>query len=109
MAKNWGLKVIGTASRPNSVALSRKCGIDVVLDHKQDLISQLNANGYAKGVDYILVNFDPFSYWRTLMEAIKPQGKICLLVESSELLDLKLLKDKSVTLVSEMMATRINV
>lgn len=41
------------------------------------------------------------------MEVIKPQGKICLLADSSELMDLKLLKDKSVTLVSEMMSTRI--
>lgn len=107
MAKNLGLNVIGTASRPDSIELSRKCGVDVVLDHKQDLIPQLFAHGYGKGVDYILVNYDPFPYWKTLMEAIKPQGKICLIVDSNELFDLKLLKDKSVTLVSEMMGTRI--
>lgn len=107
MAKNLGLKVIGTASRPDSIALSRKNGVDVVLDHKHDLIPQLGAYEYGEGVDYILVNYDPFPYWKTLMEAIKPQGKICLIVDSNELLDLKPLKDKSVTLVSEMMATRI--
>lgn len=107
MAKNLSLKVIGTASRPESTAFSYKHGVDVVLDHKQDLIPQLDAHGYGKGVDYILVNYDPFPYWKTLMEAIKPQGKICLLTESSELLDLKPLKDKSITLISEMMATRI--
>lgn len=107
LATNLGLKVIGTASRPETIALSRKYGVDIVLNHKQDLVPQLEEFGYGKGVDYILVNYDPFPYWKTLMKAIKPQGKICLLVESSELLDLKPLKDKSVTLVSEMMATRI--
>lgn len=53
MAKNLGLKVIGTASRPDSIAFSRKYGVDIVLDHKKNLIPQLDAHGYGKGVDYI--------------------------------------------------------
>lgn len=107
MAKNLDLKVIGTASRPDTAAFSRKYGVDIILNHKQDLLPQLDLNGFGKGVDYILVNYDPVPYWKTLMEAIKPQGKICLIVDSSEPVDLKPLKDKSVTLVYEMMATRI--
>ncbi|XP_022830867.1 uncharacterized protein LOC111359520 [Spodoptera litura] len=107
IVKNLGLIVIGTASRPETQAFTRQFGADIVLNHTQDLIPQLEANGFGAGVDFILVNFDPAPYWDTLMKAIKPQGKICLIVDSSALVDLRPLKDKSITLVSEMMATRI--
>lgn len=107
IAKNIGLKVIGTASRPDTTVWSQEHGADFVLNHREDLLLQLEKIGYAKGVDYILVNYDPFPYWEFLMKAIKPQGKICLVVDSSGLVNLSSLKDKSVTLVSEMMATRI--
>lgn len=107
LAKLAGLKVIGTASRPETTAFSLEFGADIVLNHTQDLLPQLAALGYEGGVDYILVNFDPYSYWDTLMKAIKPQGKICLVVDCSGLVDIRPLKDKSVTLVSELMSTRL--
>lgn len=107
IAKNFGLKVIGTASRPETKNWSLEHGVDHVIDHKQDLQVQLEKLGFSKGVDYILVNYDPYPYWDILAKIIKPQGWICLIVDSSGLVDLKALKDKSVTLVSEMMATRI--
>lgn len=107
LAKNLGLSVIGTASRPETLAFTRQFGADIVVNHAQDLISQLDAIGYGNGVDFILVNYDPYPYWDTLMQVIKPQGKICLLVDSSGLVDIKRLKDKSITLVSEMMITRL--
>lgn len=107
LAKNLGLKVIGTASRAETEAFSRENGADLVLNHTKDIIPQLEAQGYGKGVDYILVNYDPYPYWNTLMTVIKPQGRICLIVDSSGLVDLRPLKDKSITLVSEMMLTRL--
>ncbi|XP_023947862.2 zinc-type alcohol dehydrogenase-like protein SERP1785 [Bicyclus anynana] len=107
LAKNLGLNVIGTASRKETEEFSLAHGVDTVLNHTKDLIPQLEAKGFGNGVDYILVNYDPYPYWDTLMQAIKPQGKICLIVDSSGLVDLQPLKDKSVTLVSEMMLTRI--
>lgn len=106
IAKNYGLKVIGTASRQETVDWSIQHGADHVLYHNKDLYPQLESLGF-KTVDYILVNYDPYPYWDTLMKIIKPQGRICLIVDSSGLVDLRALKDKSVTLVSEMMATRI--
>lgn len=107
LAKNFGLKVIGTASRPETVAFTKQFGADLVLNHTQNLLPQLEANGYAQGVDLILVNYDPAPYWETLTKAIRPQGRIGLLVDSSSLVDITPLKDKSVTLSYEMMLTRI--
>ncbi|XP_050346353.1 zinc-type alcohol dehydrogenase-like protein SERP1785 [Nymphalis io] len=107
LASNLGLKVIGTASRKDTINFSLSHGASVVLNHSKDLISQLADNGYENGVDYILVNYDPYPYWDTLMQVIKPQGKICLIVDSSGLVDIKPLKDKSVTLASESMLTKI--
>ncbi|XP_059045325.1 zinc-type alcohol dehydrogenase-like protein SERP1785 isoform X2 [Achroia grisella] len=107
LAKHLGLKVIGTASRSETKAFSIDNGADIVLNHTQDLLPQLKDIGYGNGVDYILVNYDPYPYWDTLMTAIKPQGRICLIVDSSGLVDLRPLKEKSITLVSEQMGTRI--
>lgn len=106
IAKNLGLTVIGTASRPETKAFTQEFGADIVLDHKKDLIVQLKEAGF-EGVDFILVNYDPAPYWNMMMTVIKPQGKICLIVDSSTPLDVRALKDKSLTLVSEMMGTRI--
>ncbi|XP_045497161.1 zinc-type alcohol dehydrogenase-like protein SERP1785 [Colias croceus] len=107
LANNLGLKVIGTASRPETEEYSKKHGVHVVLNRKNDLEQQLKDNGYSNGVDFILVNYDPYPYWNTLMKVIIPQGRICLVVDSSGLVDIKPLKAKSITLVSEMMNTRI--
>lgn len=107
LAKNLDMVVIGTASRKETADFSRNHGASIILNHSQDLIPQLEANGYGNGVDYILVNYDPFPYWDILMKIIKPQGKICLIVDSSGLVDLRPLKDKSITLVSESMVTKI--
>lgn len=107
LAKNIGMKIIGTASRPETENFASIYGSEIILNHKYDLISQLELCGYKNGVDYILVNYDPYPYWDTLMKAIKPQGTICLIVDSSGLVDIRPLKDKSVTLVSEMMETRV--
>lgn len=107
LAKFLGLIVIGTASRHETTEWSKQYGADIVLNHTQDLLPQLEANGYGNGVDYILMNYDPFPYWDTITKAIKPLGKICVIVDSSGLVDIRPLKEKSVTLASEMMSTRI--
>lgn len=107
LAKNLGLTVIGTASRSETAEFSRENGADFVLNHKEDLISQLKANGHGCGVDYILANYDPHPYWDTLMKAIKPQGSIGVIVDSTGLVDLSPLKDKSVTLCSGSIFSRV--
>ncbi|WP_047538112.1 zinc-binding alcohol dehydrogenase family protein [Methylotenera versatilis] len=98
-----GLNVIATASRPETTAWVRDLGADIVLNHHQLLqeISQLNIQP-----DYILCNNDTDGYFEVMAAIIKPQGKICSIVETAKPVNLDLLKSKSATFVWEFMFTR---
>ena len=105
LAKRAGLVVIATASRPETVAWVRELGADHILDHRQPLVPQLAALGHAE-VDFIANFFNTDSYWTTMAELIRPQGKIVSIVENDAPLDLDELKAKSATFVWEFMFTR---
>ncbi|NBD25180.1 zinc-binding alcohol dehydrogenase family protein [Paenibacillus glycinis] len=105
IAKDAGLTVIGTASRPESAQWARDHGADHIIDHRQPFAAQLQALGFAH-VDYIFCLNLTEQHWANMAEAIAPQGKICSIVETAELLDLTLLKNKSVTFAWELMFTR---
>ncbi|MEK3731909.1 MULTISPECIES: zinc-binding alcohol dehydrogenase family protein [Paenibacillus] len=105
LAKYAGLTVIGTASRPESAEWVKGLGADHVINHFEDFVPQLQAIGFEL-VDYIFCLNSTEKHWRNMAEAIAPQGKICSIVETDELLDLTLLKNKSVTFVWELMFTR---
>ena len=57
-------------------------------------------------VDYILNTSQTEQHWEAICEAIKPQGRICGIVESVDPVDLNLLKAKSATFSWEFMFTR---
>ena len=99
-----GLKVIATASRPESEAWCRKHGADHVVNHR-DLKNELKKIGHSQ-VDYILDFVDLEAYWETAAEIIKPQGHIVSITGSSKPLNLNLLKSKSVSFSWELMYTR---
>ena len=99
-----GLRVIATASRPESSAWCKDLGADYVVNH-YDLKAELKAIGVPE-VDYILDFVHLNHYWETIIEVIKPQGHIVSITGSKEPLDLSLLKPKSVTLSFEFMYTR---
>ncbi|MNI49523.1 Zinc-type alcohol dehydrogenase-like protein [compost metagenome] len=105
LAKHAGLTVIGTASRPESAEWVKSLGADQVINHFEDFLPQLQAAGFAQ-VDYIFCLNSTEKHWKSMAEAVAPQGKICSIVETDELLDLTLLKDKSITFVWELMFTR---
>ncbi|KAL0841041.1 hypothetical protein ABMA28_014808 [Loxostege sticticalis] len=107
LLKNLGLKVIGTASRPESEEFTRKYGAEIVLNHSKDLVSQLKAIGYGSGVDYILLNYDPVPYWDQLPNLMKAQGRMCLLTDAATPVDIRVLRDKSISMVSMTMYTRL--
>ncbi|MEC0228777.1 zinc-binding alcohol dehydrogenase family protein [Paenibacillus alba] len=105
LAKYAGLTVIGTASRPESAAWVKEMGADQIINHNDSFVPQLNAIGLPH-VDYIFCLNSMEQHWQNIAEAIAPQGKICSIVETDQLLNLTLLKNKSATFVWEFMFTR---
>ncbi|RTE11588.1 zinc-binding alcohol dehydrogenase family protein [Paenibacillus whitsoniae] len=105
LAQHVGLTVIGTASRPESMAWVKEKGADHVINHYESFKPQLEAIGF-QNVDYVFCLNRTEQHWRNMAEVIAPQGKICSIVETKELLDLTLLMDKSATFVWEFMFTR---
>ncbi|PPC94299.1 MAG: NADPH:quinone reductase [Methylotenera sp.] len=100
-----GLKVIATASRPETKKWVLLQGADEVVNHHQDLVAQMNDLNSPQ-VDYILCNSTPDAYYPAMVTLLKPQGKICALVDTEKPLDLLPLKGKSATFVWESMFTR---
>ena len=99
-----GLTVIGTASRPETQAWVKELGAHHVIDHSRDVEPQLQALGI-KGVDYIASLNQSTQHFPQLAAAIAPQGKIAL-IDDPEMIDVRLLKRKSVSLHWEFMFTR---
>ncbi len=98
-----GLNVIATASRPETIAWVKNLGADEAINHHQlqQEIAQLNIQP-----DYILCNNDTDGYFEAMAEIVKPQGRICSIVETAKPVNLDLLKSKSATFVWEFMFTR---
>lgn len=105
LAKLAGLKVIATASRPETRAWCESLGADHVVDHSRPLPPQVVALGF-KEVDYIANFADTDATWAAMAELIRPQGRIVGIVGNAAPLDLDLLKSKSATFVWEFMFTR---
>jgi len=105
MAKIANLRVIASASRPETQAWCRTMGADEVIDHTKSLPDQLQQLTGSM-VDYILNNASTDQHWSAMCEVIKPQGHICCLVDTTDVVDLNVLKQKSVTFVWEFMFTR---
>ena len=99
------LKVIATASRPESLAWVRAFGTDEVIDHSGDLAPQLDTLGM-KEVDYIFCLNSTDRWFPAFAPIIKPQGRICTIVSAQKPVDLGSLSAKSVTIACELMFTR---
>ena len=98
------LNVSATASRDESRDWCLKLGAENVINHRKSLNEELESLGIPQ-VDYILCLNNTDQHWPAMAEAIKPQGKICSIVETSSV-DLDMLKSKSATFVWEFMFTR---
>ncbi|AVR46342.1 zinc-binding alcohol dehydrogenase family protein [Christiangramia fulva] len=94
-------KVVATASRDETTAWCKKMGADKVIGHNA-LAKELENNS----IDYILNFADTSGYWQTMANLIKPQGGICAIVNTTEPVDINLLKNKSVSFHWELMFTR---
>ena len=98
------LTVIATASRDESRDWCLQLGADQMINHRNPVNKELLAENVPM-VDYILCLNNTDQHWPAMAEAIKPQGRICSIVETSSV-DLDLLKSKSATFVWEFMFTR---
>jgi NADPH2:quinone reductase len=105
IARYAGLKVIATASRPDSADWCRRMGADHVIDHRQPLRPQLEGIGLPN-VDAIACFTAAEAYWTQMADLVAVQGRIGLVVGLRSALDLELLKNKSASVRWEFMFTR---
>jgi zinc-binding alcohol dehydrogenase family protein len=105
IARIAGLKVIATASRPETVAWVKDLGADHVVNHSQPLRPQIEALGL-KFVDYIANFNDTDRYWEQMGDLVAPQGAVCMIVGSKGPLAQDAVRGKSATVCWELMFTR---
>jgi zinc-binding alcohol dehydrogenase family protein len=99
-----GLTVIGTASRPETAQWVTELGAHHVIDHTKPLSEELKRIGI-EGVDYIASLNQTDRHFDQIAESIKPQGRLAL-IDDPDVLDIRKLKRKSVSLHWEFMFTR---
>ncbi|EHD20041.1 MULTISPECIES: zinc-binding alcohol dehydrogenase family protein [Brenneria] len=98
------VKIIATASRPDSAEWCRQRGAHLVVDYRH-LVDGLEKEGI-KQVDYIFCLNDTDGHWDAISKLIAPLGHICTIVENQHPLDQNALKLKSAVLHWEFMFTR---
>jgi zinc-binding alcohol dehydrogenase family protein len=99
-----GLRVVATASRPESRQWCLDMGAHDVIDHREPLAPQLAALGIAQ-VDHVASLTHTAAYMGQYVECLRPQGQIAL-IDDMPTLDVVPLKRKSLSLHWEMMFTR---
>ncbi len=100
-----GLTVIATASRPETIAWTQNHGADHVVNHREDLVPQVQALGYPT-VDYILELSNLNQHWPEIVSLIAPSGSIVSITGSDTPIDLRALKQKRATFAWEWMFTK---
>ncbi len=98
------LKVIASASRPDTQAWVRELGADVIVDHSQPLSAELKRQGI-DAVTHVASLTQTDQHLDQLVEALAPQGKLAL-IDDPKALDITKLKRKSLSLHWEFMYTR---
>jgi zinc-binding alcohol dehydrogenase family protein len=104
------LRVVATASRPETRAWCLELGAHAVIDHgrgrgpEQTLAAQLRAAGLGE-VDLVASLTETAQHYEQLIEALKPQGQLALIDDMDNLNAMKL-KSKSISLHWELMFTR---
>jgi zinc-binding alcohol dehydrogenase family protein len=99
------LRVIGTASRPETQDWVKQLGAHVVIDHSQPLRPQLVEAGVAE-VEFIASLTHTEQHWDALIDVAAPQGRLGLIDDLSGPIDVMTLKRKALSLHWEMMFTR---
>ena len=98
------LRIVATASRPETRAWCLDHGAHDVIDHRQPLAPQLAALGLPQ-IDLVAGLTHTPQYFAQYVDCLRPQGRIAL-IDDMATLDVVPLKGKSLTLHWEMMFTR---
>jgi len=98
------LKVIATASRPETRAWCLELGAHAVIDHSQPLAQALKDGGH-DAVDYVAALTQTGQHYAQIIESLKPQGAIGV-IDDAPVLDAMKLKTKALSLHWELMFTR---
>ncbi|WP_161879404.1 zinc-binding alcohol dehydrogenase family protein [Alkalibacterium sp. MB6] len=104
IALNYGFRVIGTASREDSINHLKKMGLKHVINHKEAFKEQLEELGI-ESVDAILLAAKADDNSKEAGKVIKPQGRICSLLPLKQPLPMSYF-GKSIQFSYELMYTR---
>lgn len=104
LAKQAGLVVIATASRPETRQWVTQLGADHVVNHREPMVEQVRAAGF-EFVDHIAI-FNDMSHWETCVELIKPQGAVVTIDNTDAEMPMAAMKTKSASLHWEFMFAR---
>jgi len=104
LAKQAGLVVIATASRPETTAWVRELGADHVVNHRDDIVAQTRELGFDH-VDHIAI-FNDMRHWETAVELIRPQGGIVTIDDTHLPMPMDGMKMKAASLHWEFMFAR---
>ncbi|MEB8387047.1 zinc-binding alcohol dehydrogenase family protein [Rhodobacteraceae bacterium KMM 6894] len=104
LAKAAGLKIIATASRPETEAWVKDLGADYVINHREDMVAQTRALGM-QHVDHIAI-FNDMRHWDTAVELIRPQGGIVSIDDTNLPMEMAGMKTKAASLHWEFMFAR---
>ncbi|MCL7745305.1 zinc-binding alcohol dehydrogenase family protein [Guyparkeria hydrothermalis] len=105
LARDAGLKVIATASRPESRQWCLDLGAVEVVDHFGDLPAQLAERGIRE-IPAIACFNDLDRHYTAMAELVAPQGRLASIVGNKSPLPFQELRDKSVGFFWEYMFTR---
>jgi zinc-binding alcohol dehydrogenase family protein len=100
-----GATIIATASRESSQAWVKKLGADHVIDHTKPLQPQIEALGIGQ-IKHVASLTNTDSYFETYIELLVPFGRIAMIDDPSESLDVMKMKFKSLSLHIEFMYAR---
>jgi len=104
LAKAAGLIVIATASRPETTAWVKELGADHVVNHREDIVTQVRDLGM-EHIDHIAI-FNDMRHWEAAVELIRPQHGIVSIDDTNLPMPMADMKLKSASLHWEFMFSR---
>lgn len=103
-ARLTALRVVGTASRPETRQWVEQLGAHDVIDHREPLSQELARLGI-DGVELVAGLTHTDAHFAEIVACLAPQGRVGVIDDPAEL-DVKLLKQKAASLHWEFMFTR---